>query len=827
MCVNLPQNNDHLMNTPYQPELLELSAQDFWRRNNAFQSTEDNSKEKFYCLSMLPYPSGSLHMGHVRNYTIGDVASRYQHFQGKNVLQPMGWDAFGLPAENAALKHKVAPSGWTESNIASMKQQLIRLGFAYDWSREFTTCKPSYYRWEQWLFTQLYEKGLVYRKKTAVNWDPVDQTVLANEQVVDGKGWRSGAAVERREISQWFLKTTAYADQLLDSIDDLDDWPENVKTMQRNWIGKSQGCQLRFQVKDTEAVLEVFTTRPDTLMGVSFMAISAEHPLAKRCAKDNPSIQAFIQSCQHTKVAEAELAIQEKRGIATPFQAIHPLTKQNIPVWIGNFVLSDYGSGAVMAVPAHDTRDHAFAKQYELPILPVIHPDEAWDFEQAPFIGQGKLMHSGPFDGLTHDEAKKVIIEALKESDSGEPHTQFRLRDWGVSRQRYWGCPIPMLYDDEGNITPVHADDLPIELPTDVALSDPQSPLPQLDSFVNAEYKGKQYRRETDTFDTFVESSWYYLRYCCPNQDQFMLDERADYWAPVDLYIGGIEHAVMHLLYARFMHKVLRDLGLIKSDEPFKQLLTQGMVLKDGTKMSKSKGNTVDPTALIERYGADTLRFFICFAAPPEQSFEWSDGGVEGSHRFLKRFWQFANEQAQSVQACQEANEDTMTFTKEVQAANRAFNLTLKQAQHDMDRLQYNTVASACMKMLNILGKASELNNAAPFIRTGLRALCIVLNPITPHITHHLWQHLAFGEDILNAQWPKVDEKALTALSEISYVIQINGKKRGEIEAPAESDEAELMQLVHACDSISKHLLDKTIIKKIVIPNKLINIVVK
>ena len=821
------------MHSPYDPQQIETEAQKHWEDNKLFQVSEHDTKEKYYCLSMLPYPSGDLHMGHVRNYTIGDVASRYQAFLGKNVLQPMGWDAFGLPAENAALKHKVAPSKWTVSNIANMKTQFQRLGFAYDWSRELATCDSSYYRWEQWLFTQLYKKGLVYRKKAAVNWDPVDQTVLANEQVVDGKGWRSGATIERKEISQWFLKITDYAQELLDGLDDLKEWPDNVRTMQRNWIGKSQGCQLRFELKDNEGdPIEVFTTRPDTLMGVSFIAIAPEHPLALKCAESNQAVQAFIAECKATKVAEAELAKLEKRGVPTPYFAIHPLTKQDTPIWIGNFVLSDYGSGAVMAVPAHDTRDHAFATKYQLPILPVIKPDHDWNFDEAPYIGTGSLFHSQSFDGLDSEAAKQAIIDALTTLGAGNDHTQYRLRDWGISRQRYWGCPIPMLYDENDQVIPVEDADLPVKLPTDVVLNGPQSPLHQLDTFKKVQKDGKNLRRETDTFDTFVESSWYYLRYCCSDQNDSMLDDRANYWGPVDLYIGGIEHATMHLLYARFMHKILRDIGLVKSDEPFTKLLTQGMVLKDGAKMSKSKGNTVDPNALIEKYGADTLRFFICFAAPPEQSFEWSDGGVEGSHRFMKRLWQFCHEQKATIKKTDwESTPDWSSLAPESQACREAFYQALQQATQDLERLQYNTVASACMKMLNALVKAAKhpsSNHAeSHLVAYHLRYLLIALNPIAPHITHHLWVDLAYGDDILSAQWPTIDSQALSQQTLLNYAVQVNGKKRGEIASEPGSDAETLMQSIQTCDSIQKHLEGKSVVKTIVIPNKLINIVVK
>jgi leucyl-tRNA synthetase len=818
------------MAEPYAPKSIETAAQQFWEQNKSFQAADDPNKEKFYCLSMLPYPSGDLHMGHVRNYTIGDVASRYHALLGKNVLQPMGWDAFGLPAENAALKHKVPPSQWIQSSIVRMKGQLQSMGYAYDWSREIATCEPNYYRWEQWLFTKLLEKGLVYRKKSAVNWDPVDQTVLANEQVVDGKGWRSGAPIERKEISQWFLKITDYADELLEDLDNLDQWPDHVKTMQRNWIGRSQGTQITFKLEhDPSQSIQVFTTRADTLMGVPFLGIAAQHPLAQQAAQDNQAIQDFIDSCEHTKVSEAELATLDKKGIATPFHAIHPLTQANIPIWIGNFVLADYGTGAVMAVPAHDQRDHEFATAYKLPIPPVIQAPEGWDYQEKAYGKEGLLIHSGDYNGMTSKQAQKAIAEKLVDMQQGEIQTQYRLRDWGISRQRYWGCPIPIMYDQDGNSMPVPEQDLPVTLPTDVTLASPQSPLTTLDSFIHTTSNGQPCTRETDTFDTFVESSWYYLRYCCPNLDTAMLDDSANYWAPVDLYIGGVEHAIMHLLYARFMHKLLRDIGLIESDEPFKQLLTQGMVLKDGAKMSKSKGNTVDPTGLIDQYGADTLRFFVVFAAPPEQSFEWSEGGVEGSYRYLKRLWQFAHQHQAAIQKHHSEAErnDWSTLSPELESLRYELHKTLQQATHDMEKLQLNTVASSCMKALNYLTKIPADDSSTCLLYEGMRQLLIMLNPITPHITHTLWQQLNYGDNILEAQWPTPDPIALNARSQLTVVVQINGKKRGEIQVAPDADQDSCVQLIQQCESLNQYLNNKTIIKVIHIPNKLVNMVVK
>ena len=635
------------INENYPAQDVEVAAQAYWDDHDCFKVTEDPNKEKFYCLSMFPYPSGHLHMGHVRNYTIGDVISRFQRMLGKNVLQPMGWDAFGLPAENAAMKNNAAPAEWTYGNIDYMREQLQRLGYAYDWSREVATCHPDYYRWEQWFFTRLFEQGLVYKKEAEVNWDPVDQTVLANEQVVDGRGWRSGALVERRKIPQWFIKITDFGDELLEDLNKLDGWPDKVKTMQANWIGRSEGVELDFTVQDEAdaelGTLSVYTTRPDTLMGVSYVAVAAQHPLALKAAEGNPALQKFIAEQSNVKVAEADMATMEKLGMDTGRLAIHPLTNDTVPIFVANFVLMNYGSGAVMAVPGHDQRDWEFAQKYSLPIHQVIAPaaGNECDLSSAAYTEKGTLINSAEFDGLDFEQAVAAIEAKLSGMGRGKKTVNFRLRDWGVSRQRYWGAPIPIIHCDACGAVPVPDDQLPVRLPEDIKMDDGGSPLGKLAEFVNTECPRckSPAKRETDTFDTFMESSWYYARYACRDQDSAMLDERADYWLPVDQYIGGIEHAILHLLYARFFHKLMRNAGLVTTDEPFAQLLTQGMVLKDGTKMSKSKGNTVDPLPLIERYGADTVRMFTMFAAPPEQSLEWSDSGVEGSHRFLKRLW--------------------------------------------------------------------------------------------------------------------------------------------------------------------------------------------
>ena len=687
-------------NMPYQAATLELERQTLWDKTLRHQSSDNPSQEKFYCLSMFPYPSGSLHMGHVRNYTLSDVIARYQLMQGKDVLHPMGWDAFGLPAENAAIKNKVAPASWTYQNIEHMRAQLKRLGLLVDWRREFATCDPDYYRWEQWLFTLLFKKGLVYRKRQMVNWDPVDQTVLANEQVIDGRGWRSGALVERKEIPQWFLKITDYAEELLTSIEKLPRWPSQVKTMQKNWIGRSEGVEFSLSLADRPESLRVFTTRADTLAGVSFIAIAPTHPIALELAKHNKDIDTFITACQQGKAAEADLATMEKRGIATGLSVNIPLFNQQVSLWIANFVLMDYGTGALMGVPAHDERDFEFAKQYHLPIIPVIQPASGgWDFDKAPYTDEGLMQIEGPYHAKSNLETQHAIIEALIAAHHGERRINYRLRDWGVSRQRYWGAPIPIIYCDDCGALPVPEQDLPVRLPEHVTITGRDNPLKQDPNFYQTTCPQchKAATRETDTFDTFMESSWYYARFACYDNKNAMLDERANVWTPVDQYVGGIEHAILHLLYARFFHKVMRDVGLVKSDEPFTQLLTQGMVLKDGSKMSKSKGNTVDPQPLIERYGADTVRLFMMFAAPPEQSLEWSDSGVAGAHRFLKRLWQCAHTLPNEPPS---TNAETTEITKHTR---KSYYQLVKQMLADYQRQQFNTVVSGCMKLQNTI----------------------------------------------------------------------------------------------------------------------------
>lgn len=820
------------MDNSYEPKDLESSAQAYWNEHHTFEAKEDISTEKFYCLSMLPYPSGELHMGHVRNYTIGDVISRYQRMLGKNVLQPMSWDAFGLPAENAALQHKLAPSQWTRQNIADMSAQLKKLGFAIDWKREYATCDPTYYQWEQWLFIRMYKKGLVYQKEAEVNWDPIDMTVLANEQVVDGRGWRSGAVVERRKIRQWFLKITDYADELLDNLDSLTGWPEQVRTMQRNWIGRSEGVEIEFAIVNHDEKLTVYTTRPDTLFGATYVAIAPDHHLAQQAAKDNATIMAFIEECRHLKVAEAEMATLQKRGVPTNLKVINPINNEQIPIWIANYVLMEYGSGAVMAVPAHDERDFHFASYYQLPIKPVINPSEgSWNFSDNAFTAPGTLIKSGEFTGLNSSDAFNAISKRLAEKNCGQRKTHYRLRDWGISRQRYWGAPIPMINCSHCGIVAVPEKDLPVILPTDIVLENPGSPLANLENFINVQCPecGSQAKRETDTFDTFMESSWYYARDCCPNQSKAMLDDRAKYWTPVDQYIGGVEHAIMHLLYARFIHKVLRDENLLNSDEPFTRLLTQGMVLKDGTKMSKSKGNTVSPKEYIEKYGADTIRLFILFASPPEQSLEWSDAGVEGAHRFIKRVWTYCQEMTEPVRLANENDPREFDWTQvddNIRSIRRQIHTILQQANQDMERLQYNTVVSATMKMFNLLIELKPTDEYfIAIIREGIGKLLRLLAPITPHFTHHLWQQLGFGDNIANSRWPRVNSKALKSDS-ITLVVQVNGKRRAEIAVPVDSESSHIESIALNHEKVKESLNNQTPKKIIIVPGRLVNIVV-
>ncbi|MDL0439050.1 leucine--tRNA ligase [Stutzerimonas frequens] len=866
------------MHEQYQPREIEAAAQSHWDSQKSFEVSEQPGKDTFYCLSMFPYPSGKLHMGHVRNYTIGDVIARYQRMQGKNVLQPMGWDAFGMPAENAAMKNQVAPAKWTYENIAYMKAQLKSLGLAVDWTREVTTCKPDYYRWEQWLFTRLYEKGVIYRKNGTVNWDPVDQTVLANEQVIDGRGWRSGALIEKREIPMYYFKITAYADELLESLDELDGWPEQVKTMQRNWIGKSRGMEISFPYDvasiGSEGVMKVFTTRPDTLMGATYVAVAAEHPLATLAAQNNPELQAFIDECKRGGVAEADIATQEKKGLATSLRVQHPLTGDLLPVWVANYVLMNYGEGAVMAVPAHDERDFEFASKYGLPIKPVVRTS-AGDETPAPWqdaYGEhGQLINSGIYDGLDFEGAFDAIEVALQKKGLGQARTQFRLRDWGISRQRYWGCPIPIIHCDSCGDVPVPEDQLPVVLPENVVPDGAGSPLAKMPEFYECSCPkcGAPAKRETDTMDTFVESSWYFARYASPNYDQGMVDpQAANHWLPVDQYIGGIEHAILHLLYARFFHKLMRDEGLVSSNEPFKNLLTQGMVVAEtyyrtlenggkdwfnpadveverdakakvigarlktdgqpveigGTeKMSKSKNNGVDPQAMIDAYGADTCRLFMMFASPPDMSLEWSDSGVEGASRFLRRVWRLAHAH---VSAGLPGTLDLATLSDEQKAVRRAIHLAIKQASTDVGQHhKFNTAIAQVMTLMNVLEKAptaSEQDRA--LLQEGLETVALLLAPITPHISHELWQRLGKSGAIIDAQWPKVDESALVQDS-LTLVVQVNGKLRGQIEVPASASREEVETAARGNENVLRFTEGLTIRKVIVVPGKLVNIV--
>ena len=813
------------MNQEYNPEQIELAAQSQWAADGVYQAVRDDSREKFYCLAMFPYPSGKLHMGHVRNYTIADVIARFQRMQGKNVLQPIGWDAFGLPAENAAIANNVPPADWTLSNIAEMRRQLARLGFAYDWSREVTTCTPEYYRWEQWFFTRLMKKGLAYKKEADVNWCETDQTVLANEQVVDGKCWRCDNPVERRAINQWFIKITAYAQELLDDLDKLTDWPEQVVAMQRNWIGRSEGATIRFERESGEP-LEVYTTRPDTLMGATYLAVAPQHPLAEQAAASNPELAAFIKDLGHMKVAEADMATMEKRGMATGLSVQHPLTGEPLPVWVANFVLMSYGSGAVMSVPGHDQRDWEFATKYNLPIVQVVAGTEEApaNLDACAYAEKGILMNSGEFDGLDFAAAFDAIVTKLHARGLGEKTVNFRLRDWGVSRQRYWGSPIPVINCDSCGAVPVPETNLPVVLPTEVAFEGVGSPIKKMPSFyeVSCPSCGDGATRETDTFDTFMESSWYYARYASATNKNAMLDDEANYWLEVDQYVGGIEHAILHLLYARFFHKLMRDEGLVTSDEPFKRLLTQGMVLKDGAKMSKSKGNTVDPQALIDRYGADTVRLFSMFAAPPDQSLEWSDSGVEGANRFLKRLWRLVHEHTSntSVKALQ-----IDALTKEQKDLRRKTHETIAKVADDYGRRQtFNTAIAAVMELCNDISRLdSTIDHAGAVIDEALQAALLMLNPIVPHICGELW-HTLTQTPIHEAAWPAVDETALVR-DELEIVVQVNGKVRAKIAVAADADKATVESTAMAHENVQRFIDGLTVRKVIVVPGKLVNVV--
>ena len=815
------------MQANYPFKEIEEKVQSYWDNEHTFSVTEDSEKPKYYCLSMFPYPSGKLHMGHVRNYTIGDVLSRFHHMLGYNVLQPMGWDAFGLPAENAALQNKSAPATWTYSNIDYMKHQLKQLGLAIDWKREIATCRPEYYKWEQWLFTQLFKKKLIYKKISTVNWDPIDQTVLANEQVIDGKGWRSGAVVEKKEIPQYFMKITEYAEELLNDLDSLEGWPEQVKIMQKNWIGKSYGCEIEFDIKDYADSVKIYTTRPDTLLGVTYIAIAAEHPLTSFIKKNNPTIEAFVNECTRGSVAEADLATAEKIGIDSGLRAIHPITQKEVPVWIANYVLMNYGSGAVMAVPAHDERDFHFAKKYKLEIEQVIEPidSKTINIYEAAYTEHGRLINSGEFNGLEFQSAFDAIVKKLTSLNKGKKTTQFRLRDWGISRQRYWGCPIPIIKCHSCGEVPVPEKDLPVVLPENIVMNGVGSPIKQAESFFKTTCPscGKDAERETDTMDTFVESSWYFARYPSYDNQNAMVDERSNYWMPVDQYIGGIEHAILHLLYARFFNKLLRDLGLIKHKEPFKNLLTQGMVLKNGTKMSKSKGNTVDPQSLIDQFGADTARLFIMFAAPPEQSLEWSDSGVEGANRFLKRLWKtvYDHHAKGKIESYKEGELSDQT-------KNLRFELhqTIQKITDDIQRRHsFNTAISSVMELMNTFAKVEGEDAVTLSVKQEvIQNVILLLNPFVPHICHALWDHL-FNSPIDQEPWPKADSNALIK-NEYAMVIQVNGKLRGNMLVSADLEQKDIERMAIENEDVKRFIGHENNVKKMIfVPKKLINIV--
>mgnify|MGYP002741487404 FL=1 len=860
------------MQQHYRPDLIEPAVQQYWAENKVFKAIKDTSKEKYYCLSMFPYPSGRLHMGHVRNYTIGDVVSRYQRMNGKNVLQPIGWDAFGLPAEGAAIKNKTAPAKWTYENIEYMKKQLKMLGFGYDWDREIATCRPEYYKWEQWFFTELYKKGLVYKKTSTVNWCPNDETVLANEQVHEGCCWRCDTPVEQKEIPQWFIKITDYAEQLLGGLDQLPQWPDMVKTMQRNWIGRSEGVEITFDVADTAEKVSVYTTRPDTFYGVSYLGIAAAHPLAELAAEKNPQLAEFIREAKNAKVAEADLATMEKKGMATGLFAIHPLTGEKLPIWVANFVLMHYGTGAVMAVPAHDQRDFEFAQKYNLPIKQVIAPlaDEEIDLTKQAFVEHGKLVNSAEFDGLDFDAAFNGIADKLEKLGVGKRQVNYRLRDWGVSRQRYWGAPIPMLTLPNGETVPAPIEDLPIILPEDVVMDGVKSPIKADPNWAKTTFNGEPALKETDTFDTFMESSWYYARYTSPSYAEGMLDkEEANYWLPVDQYIGGIEHATMHLLYFRFFHKLLRDAGFVTSDEPAQKLLCQGMVLADAfyytsptneriwvsptqvtlerdekgriikatdpegrelvhtgmTKMSKSKNNGIDPQEMVEKYGADTVRLFMMFASPAEMTLEWQESGVEGAKRFLGRVWNLVYEYSQNPA---KTALDVTTLSADQKALRRDVHKTIAKVSDDIGRRQtFNTAIAAVMELMNKLTRApleSEQDRAV--MAEALSAVVRMLYPITPHICFELWKALGNESNIDHAEWVKADEAAMVE-DEKLIVVQVNGKVRGKVTVAADADEETVKTVAFADENVKKFTDNTQIVKVIYVPGKLLNVVVK
>jgi len=810
------------MNKDYNPKDIEINIQKFWEKNNSFKTDFSSTDNKFYCLSMFPYPSGKLHIGHVRNYTIGDVISRAQRMLGKNVFQPMGWDAFGLPAENAAIANKIHPLEWTKKNINHMREQLKRLGYAYDWDNEISTADPKYYEWEQWFFIKLLEKNLVYKKKSEVNWDPVDKTVLANEQVVDGRGWRSGAVVERKEIPQWFLKITKYSDELLEGLEDLNGWPTSVKMMQKNWVGKSEGALVKFRIINNDDILEVYTTRVDTIFGVSFLAIAPNHIILKNQKKDNAILAKFIDKCKSLKLSEETISSIEKEGVDTGLTAINPLDGTLVPIWAANYVLSDYGTGCVMCVPGHDARDNEFAVKYDLPIVKVIISKESETDIDDIFMGEGTLVNSGKYTDLDSKLAKKSILKDLEKIDAGRSKINYRLRDWGISRQRYWGCPIPVFYHEDGTVYPVPEDDLPVTLPDDIDFTKDGNPLENHPTwkYIKCPYTGKDAIRETDTFDTFFESSWYYLRFLSPDYKDGLLDQSKNQWLPVDQYIGGIEHAILHLLYARFFHKLMRDIGIVDSSEPFLSLLSQGMVLQDGVKMSKSKGNTIDPDDIIDKYGADTVRLFIMFSAPPEQSLEWSDTGIEGSHKFLKRLW------ALSFKTFNCKNIDSPDLQKS-SVMRTKIHKTIKKFTHDLfERNSFNTAIASSMELLNEMIKYNQSKDFdKEVLLEGIETILKMLSPITPHICQELWNSFNKNSSLIDESWPKVDNDALLE-SKKEIIVQINGKLRGKITIETNQNEDEVNAIVNLDEKIHGYLKDSDIKKIIYIKNKLINYVV-
>jgi len=809
----------------YSHKEVENEAQDFWDSNEVFSVTEDPNKEKFYCLSMFPYPSGSAHMGHVRNYTLGDAISRFQRLLGKNVLQPMGWDAFGLPAENAAIENKVQPSDWTNRNIEKMRSEFKKMGFAYDWKREFATCDPDYYKWEQWFFIEMMNKGIAYQTEADVNWDPVEETVLANEQVEDGKGWRSGANIERRKLKQWFLKITDYAEEMLQETDNLDGWPERVKAMQKNWIGRSEGMKFDFNYKKEAPPISVFTTRPDTIMGVTFLAVSGDHPIALDLEKENKTIKAFLKDINSIKLSEADLAKQEKLGIDTGLKANHPFSKKEIPIWIANFVLSGYGSGALMGVPAHDERDFEFAKKYNIEIKQVIKGTLNKTIEEGAILEKNELINSNEFDGLSFDKAFEQIDKKAKKLKCGKKQINYRLRDWGVSRQRYWGAPIPAVKNSKGDLQ--GATDIPVVLPTEVEFSGVKSPLSEMEEFTKVSLEGEEFIRETDTFDTFFESSWYYARFASFDNNEAMLDERAKYWLPVDQYVGGIEHAVLHLLYSRFFYRCLRDLGLVEGSEPFLNLLCQGMVLKDGSKMSKSKGNIVDPNEVIDLYGADTLRLFVMFVAPPDQSFEWSEQGLQGASRYLNRLWNLVQEHLDSES---KKELDFIDSSESVTTLRNKTHQTLSKVKDDfLRRHSFNTAIASIMELTNAIPKEFLAVNAKDSekssVREAINTILISLSPITPHITHALWNQLGNQNIIIDVEWPEADESLLEKKS-IEIAIQINGKLRGQITVDSNLPQIEIEKIAKGEENIRKYIEGKDTKKIIYIDKKLLNFVI-